>query len=281
MVTSSAVVGSSAMTSAGLQASAMAISTRCRMPARQLMRVAAHPGAALGIRTDSSSATARSVRIAPCRRAVDEQRFGDLIADREHRIQRRHRLLKDERDLGPAHGAHVALREGQQVAALETDAASCNAARRLHQPQDRHRGDRFAAAGFADQPQRLSGPHLEAHVVYRRRRADGRSKTVVRCETSSIDAARSPRVRRTPAAWRRRSRRPWLPPRRLHDRLNQVASERAAADTASSDSTPGAGVAPRAQRAESLDLAVARCRHRRGRRRLSRPAARPRHARSG
>ena len=47
MVTSSAVVGSSAMSSSGSQASAMAIITRWRHAARQLVRVGL--GAALGV----------------------------------------------------------------------------------------------------------------------------------------------------------------------------------------------------------------------------------------
>ena len=48
---------------------------------------------------------------------MNAQRFGNLIADREDRIERRHRLLKDEADLGAADGAHVALAELEQIAA--------------------------------------------------------------------------------------------------------------------------------------------------------------------
>jgi hypothetical protein len=35
--------------------------------------------------------------------------FGDLEPERQHRIEARHRLLKDHRDLIAAHLAHLAL----------------------------------------------------------------------------------------------------------------------------------------------------------------------------
>ena len=102
---------------------------------------------------------------------MDEKGLGNLIADREDRVQRRHRLLEDERDLGAAHRAHLGLGERQQIASPETDAASGDSARRLDQPQNRHRRDRLAAARLADEPERLARPHLEAHVVDGRNRA--------------------------------------------------------------------------------------------------------------
>ena len=50
-------------------------------------------------------------------RAVDGVSFA-LAADREHRVQRRHRLLEDHRDLAAAHAAHLFFAEREQVAAL-------------------------------------------------------------------------------------------------------------------------------------------------------------------
>ena len=44
------------------------------------------------------------------------QRFGDLLADRHHRVERRHRLLEDHRDLVAAHVAHLLLGELEQIA---------------------------------------------------------------------------------------------------------------------------------------------------------------------
>ena len=125
------------------------------------------------MRTASSSSTALSLASSTARAAVDDERLRDLIADGEDRIERRHRLLKDERDLGAANLAHVPFRQRQQVAVLEPYAAARNASRRLHQAHHRQRRDRFAAARFADQPQGLARSNLEADVVDRRDRAAG------------------------------------------------------------------------------------------------------------
>ena len=56
-----------------------------------------------------------------------------------------------------AHLAHVALATASsRSAAVEQDAAAGDAAGRLQQPEDRQRGHRLAAAGFADESQRLA-----------------------------------------------------------------------------------------------------------------------------
>ena len=98
------------------------------------------------MRTASSSSTALSIASSTARAAVDDERLRDLIADREDRVERRHRLLKDERDLGAAHLAHVRLGQRQQIAVLEPDAAAGDPSRRLHEAHQRQRGHRFAAA---------------------------------------------------------------------------------------------------------------------------------------
>jgi hypothetical protein len=50
---------------------------------------------------------------------VDRQRFGDLQPNGEQRIERRHRLLKDHRNVAPADFAHLLLVEVEQIAAIE------------------------------------------------------------------------------------------------------------------------------------------------------------------
>jgi hypothetical protein len=104
---------------------------------------------------------------------VHEHRFGDLIPDRKDRVQRGQRLLEDERDARTAHRLHPALRERQQVAPLEGDAARDDAARRRDEPHDRERGDRLAAARLADQRQRFAAVHRETDVVHCAHRAVG------------------------------------------------------------------------------------------------------------
>src|SRR5437763_6013671 len=99
---------------------------------------------------------------------MHEDRFRDLIPDGENRIERRHRLLKDQRNPGAAHRLHVALARGEQIAALEQHATAGNPSRWLHQAEDRQRGHGLAAARLADESHRLARPNLEAHVVDRR-----------------------------------------------------------------------------------------------------------------
>src|SRR5699024_8321058 len=49
------------------------------------------------------------------------QRFGELAADGEHRVQVAHGFLRDVGDLLPAHGAVLAAAAGHQVDAFEVD----------------------------------------------------------------------------------------------------------------------------------------------------------------
>ena len=49
--------------------------------------------------------------------------LGDLPAGREHRVEARHRLLKDHADVVAADGAHGAVVELEEIDALETDGA--------------------------------------------------------------------------------------------------------------------------------------------------------------
>ena len=100
---------------------------------------------------------------------VDGERLADLVADGVDGIQRDHRLLEHEADAAPADPAHRALVEPEEILAVERDAAAGDPARRHHEPDDRQRGDRLAAAGLADEAERLAPADAERHVVDRRR----------------------------------------------------------------------------------------------------------------
>ena len=104
------------------------------------------------------------------------QRLADLAADRQHRIEARHRLLEDHRDVVAADGAHLAFGELQQIPALEADRARDLARRLGDQPHQRHRGDRLAAAGFADDGERLALVDMEGDAVDRAVDALGRAE---------------------------------------------------------------------------------------------------------
>ena len=96
-ITSSAVVGSSASSTRGSQASAIAIAARWRMPpenscGKRRARSARMP-------TSSSSSPQRACARAPARDAVQLHRLDDLVADALHRVERVHRALEDHRDV--------------------------------------------------------------------------------------------------------------------------------------------------------------------------------------
>ena len=101
--------------------------------AGELMRVVVHAGVRLRYPNLLEQIDHRRTSVAPRRAAVDEERFSDLIADREDGVESRHRLLKNQRDLGAANRAQFGFGKRQQIAAFEKDAASGDAARRLHE----------------------------------------------------------------------------------------------------------------------------------------------------
>ena len=166
MVTSSAVVGSSAISSRGRQASAMAIITRWRMPPESLCGYSSKRCSGAGMRTCRSTSIARACACgARQRRGAAASAFDDLVADREGRVERGHRLLED-------HGHAVAA----QVAAAR--ACPCPTSSRpskrtdrrrpaVHQAHDGQRRHALAAARLADQGQRPAGFHREVDAVHR------------------------------------------------------------------------------------------------------------------
>src|SRR5882762_2627613 len=99
---------------------------------------------------------------------VDDGRLGDLIAHGEHRIERRHRLLEDHRDLVATDGPQLAGLEGQQVAPFELDEApGADMAGGLgDETENGERRDGLAASRLAHDAQRLTRLHLEGDAVH-------------------------------------------------------------------------------------------------------------------
>ena len=147
MVTSSAVVGSSAMSSLGSQARAMAIMTRWRMPSRELVRIL--PRAALRRRdTDLPKGLDGAIGcLLLGHHHVLPDRLCDLVARPEDGVQARHGLLEDHGDLVAAQLAHVVFLQAQDVLSLEEDLAADDlGGGSVQEAHDRQRGDGLAAA---------------------------------------------------------------------------------------------------------------------------------------
>ena len=98
-------------------------------------------------------------------RLVEDDRFHDLSADGEHRVQRRHRLLKDHADVAAADRLHLPLGQPHEVAAEERDAARFDAGGRGQQPHDRERRDALAGAALADDAERAALLEAEREIV--------------------------------------------------------------------------------------------------------------------
>jgi hypothetical protein len=103
---------------------------------------------------------------------VQPHGLADLIADREHRIQRRHRLLKDHRDPVAADLPHLRRRQREQILSRVLDLPAGDLSRRrrdeAHHRQRRHA---LAAARLADHAERLLRQDLERHAIHRANRA--------------------------------------------------------------------------------------------------------------
>ncbi len=99
--------------------------------------------------------------------AVHRHGFDQLPPDGVDRVQRSHRLLKDHRhaargdgfrELDPVHREQIMLAEAQH-----RSLADCILRQEVHQRQRSHR---LAAAGFADDAERLAPLQREAHAAH-------------------------------------------------------------------------------------------------------------------
>src|SRR5690606_32152532 len=99
--------------------------------------------------------------------AMDDQRFGDLIADGHGRAERRHRVLEDHADLRPADllatGGNAAE---HRFTAQQRRTGGDTAGRLRNQPHDGLHGDGLAAAGLPHDGQRAAGINTEVHATH-------------------------------------------------------------------------------------------------------------------
>ena len=98
-----------------------------------------------------------------------DERFGDLPADREDRIEAGHRLLEDHRHVATANGAHLRLRERREIAPHQADPPLDPAHPRRQEAHHRQRRDALAGSALADDRQGLARGDLEGDVAHHRR----------------------------------------------------------------------------------------------------------------
>ena len=165
-VTSSAVVGSSAIKRSGSLASAIAIITRWRWPPESWCGIALQPGFRLGDSAQGEQLEDPRPRRLAGDAAVQQQDFAELLFDGVKRIERRHRLLEHDGDVAAAVTPDLPFGETHQVLALEHDGAGRMRRRRIGQQfHDRQCGGRLAGAGLADQRERLALADFEGYPI--------------------------------------------------------------------------------------------------------------------
>ena len=181
MVTSSAVVGSSATMILRIAGERQRDHGALAHAARQFVRDIAGRGArGSGICTSCSVSMARCIGLR-CGRALRCWRtdFGDLLADGQHRVERGQRLLEDHGDLLAAKVLDLALRPWRGSPRHRCGSSPRATLRRFgQQPQQRQRGHRLAAAGFrrrcrAFRPAAPSAPCRRRPGTSRGRRGSG------------------------------------------------------------------------------------------------------------
>ena len=177
VVTSSAVPGSSAMSSRGSESSAIAIRTRWRMPPDSMIGKDRAIRSGSGMRTCAENLVhpretrASAPGSAEAAVGVFEDR-SHLVADGENRVERGHRVLEHHRHRRPAQGLALARAQAQKIAAVEQDRARSDArGRRRQNTHDRPHRHALATAGLADQRDMPMRGNVERDVAQHLRAA--------------------------------------------------------------------------------------------------------------
>ena len=166
-VTSRAVVGSSAISSLGSLASAIAIITRWRMPPENSWGYWSHAVGGVGDSYQPEQLDRARPRLALGHVAVGEDRVGELPADLVEGVQGGQRVLEDHRDFVAADRPQLVVVHRHEVAAFEQDPAADLGALMTGQAEHRQRRDGLAGTRLAHDPECLARHHLVGDPVDR------------------------------------------------------------------------------------------------------------------
>jgi hypothetical protein len=95
---------------------------------------------------------------------VQSHVLGQLLAHREHRVQRRERILEDHRDVAPRDALEATSRDRDQIVVAEARRPLDRGAFRQQAEQREHR-DGLAAAALPGDAEDLGRPHLVVDAV--------------------------------------------------------------------------------------------------------------------
>jgi hypothetical protein len=126
----------------------MAMAMRWRMPPENWCGIGGEPGLRIG-NADAPQHVRGALALLALRTGLAVLDVGHLAADRQHRVQRRHRVLEDHRDAPAAQTPHLLFVELQQVLPVEQDLAAGDLGIAGQQPHDGGDQRGLAAAGLA------------------------------------------------------------------------------------------------------------------------------------
>ena len=167
VVTSSAVVGSSAISRSGLHDRRHGDHHPLAHAARQLVRIVGHPLLRVGD-VDVVQALHGDVEgLALAHPLVEHDRLHQLVADGEHRVERGHRVLEDHGDLSAPDVAHLLLGEARagRTSWNRIWPVTTSPAGPFDQPHHREGAHRLAAPRLPHHPELLALVDGEGHPV--------------------------------------------------------------------------------------------------------------------
>ena len=166
IVTSSAVVGSSAIRQLRLVGDRHRDHRPLTHSAGELVRILVEPALRIRHADEVEEVDTPLARRLAAHILVRPHRLGELVPDLQHRVERGHRILKDHRDLATPNIAQLLLAHLQQIASAEDCLALHDPTRRLRdQPEDGELADALARTRLADDPERLAGVDIVGDVV--------------------------------------------------------------------------------------------------------------------
>ena len=98
---------------------------------------------------------------------VGGDRLRDLPTDGHERVQRRHRVLVDGRDLAAADARHLPLGDRGEVAPAQEHVTSRDPRAGREQPHQRKRRERLATPRLAHDPEPAAGADVERDAAHR------------------------------------------------------------------------------------------------------------------
>ena len=136
-----------------------------RHAAAHFMREGLHPAFRIGDLHGAQDVERQAVGFPLGDLQVDAGDVGDLLADRQQRVQLAARVGHDHGDVAAAHALQFDLRQGHEVLALEDQLAGGDAAGFGRQAKQAAGEGGLAGAGFADQSEDLAAFDAQVEVA--------------------------------------------------------------------------------------------------------------------